>query len=87
MGHGKGVLEGLEVRWGYVCRLMQALSHVGRYRLDGSSGPMHKYYDPRLFDLLSEAQVLEKYAPKVCQGDFVTGEEVADLRQKEAGRR
>ena len=37
VGHGK-VLEGLEVRWAVVCRLMQALTKLGRWRLDGALG-------------------------------------------------
>ena len=52
MGHGR-VLEGLEVRWAYVSRLMQALTKLGHWRMETSLAPMHKHYDPRLFDVLS----------------------------------
>jgi hypothetical protein len=79
LGYGK-VLEGLEVRWGYVSKLVQALAHVGPYRLDGSGGPMHRWYDPRLFDLLSELEIRERYAPKVFQGEYVSAEEARELR-------
>ena len=58
IGQGK-VLEGLEVRWGYVCRLIGALTRMGNYGLDGERRPMHKWYDRRLFDVLDERQVLE----------------------------
>ena len=38
IGHGR-VLEGLEVRWSYVVRLMQALTKLGRCRMETSLGP------------------------------------------------
>lgn len=62
IGHGR-VLEGLQVRWAYVSRLLQALcafprDGYGPWRLGGSEEePMHKYYDPALFkmcDVLAE---------------------------------
>jgi hypothetical protein len=81
MGHGR-VLEGLEVRWSYVARIMKALTHIGRYRMDGSDGPMHKHYDPRLFDVLDEAEVRERYAPKVWQGEFVDEQRAAEIREQ-----
>ena len=67
MGHGK-VLEGLEVRWAFVCRLIGALTRLGNYGLDGERRPMHKWYDRRLFDVLEERQVLEAYAPQAAGG-------------------
>ena len=55
LGHGR-VLEGLQVRWHYVARLLQALcafprNGYGPWRLGGSEEePMHRFYDPSLFD-------------------------------------
>ncbi len=68
------VLEGLEVRWGLVVRVLQALTRLGPWRVDGSIGPMHRWYDPRLFDVLSEEQVRWKYAPKAWRGELVSDE-------------
>ena len=46
--YGRGrVLEGLELRWGLVSNILHALTAMGRWRLDGTLGPMHKWYDPR----------------------------------------
>ena len=81
VGHGK-VLEGLEVRWAVVCRLMQALTKLGRWRLDGALGPMHKWYDPRLFDMLSEEEVLWSHAPKRWQGGLIEADEAEELRRQ-----
>ena len=67
VGRGK-TLEGLEVRWGLVARILQALTQFGIWRSDGSEGPMHKYYDRRLFDMLSEDEVLAEYAPQGVGG-------------------
>jgi len=58
------VLEGLEARWGLVSRLLEVLTRVGHFRLDGELGPMHRYYDLRLFDVDSEQEILAKYAPQ-----------------------
>ena len=44
-------LEGLEVSWRNVANILHALTKVGRWRLDGEEGPMHRYYDKRLFHL------------------------------------
>ena len=79
IGHGR-VLEGLEVRWSYVCRLMQALTKLGRWRMETSLGPMHKYYDPRLYDILSEEDVLLQHAPQKHQGVLVNHEKSQELR-------
>ena len=97
---GRGVvLEGLEVRWPLVCRLLQALTHVradahwvepryaegiyssvaaAEYR-EGRGGPMHRWYDPRLFDVLGEREVLESYAPRVLDGEVVSAERAQEL--------
>ena len=69
LGHGK-VLEGLEVSWGKVAAILQALTQMGRWRLDAQEGPMHKYYDPRLFDVLSFEEINASLAPK----DSLTGQ-------------
>ena len=51
LGRGN-VLEGLECPWGLVSNILHALVALGRWRLDGQVGPMHKWYDPRVFDVL-----------------------------------
>ena len=83
VGHGK-VLEGLEVRWAYVCRLIAALTRLGNYGLDGERRPMRKWYDRRLFDVLDERQVLEAYAPhgggRGVEGEAMSGVEEAEGR-------
>ena len=81
VGHGK-VLEGLEVRWGYVANLMQALTRLGRWHAGGAVGPMHKYYDPRLFDVLSEEEVRWQYAPKLWEGEYVDHGRAQQLRKE-----
>ena len=45
-------------------------------------GPMHKWYDPGLFDLLSREEVLETHAPQVWQGSYVSAEEAKALRAR-----
>jgi len=58
LGGGKDPLEGLQVRWWYVARLLQALCAFpkvgyGPWRLGGDlEEPMHRYYDTRVFDVL-----------------------------------
>jgi hypothetical protein len=61
---GRGVvLEGLQVRWWYVYRLLHALCAFppnghGPWRIGGQEQePLHKFYDPRIFDVLSEDQM------------------------------
>ena len=63
-------LEGLEVRWRLVSNILQAWLCVGRWRLDGKEGPMHKYYDKRLFRVVSETDILQQYAPKGVDGSL-----------------
>ena len=80
IGHGR-VLEGLQVRWAYVARLLQALcafprQGYGPWRLGGSEEePMHKYYDPALFkmcDVLTEESDLRaRFAPRVADGVLI----------------
>ena len=80
LGHGR-VIDGLEVRWEKVVRVMRALTRIGRWRDDEVEGPMHKWYDPKLFDVeLSEQEVRWKYAPKVWRGELVTNERAEELR-------
>ena len=79
LSHGR-VLEGLEVRWGLVSRILEVLTHEGYYRLNGDWGSMHRYYDKRLFDVDDEAAILAKYAPTAGDGQFMdcrTAEELA----------
>ena len=57
------------MRWGLVSNILRALTALGRWRLDGEVGPMHKWYDPKLFDIMSHDDVLSKYAAR----DRVTG--------------
>ena len=68
LGRGKKI-EGLEVRWGNVARIVRALTMVGDWREGEPAGPMHKYYVQRLFRLMSEADVLAQYAPKGVDGN------------------
>jgi hypothetical protein len=80
MGRGV-VLEGLQARWGYTSNLMQALTKLDRWRVGGSVvGPMRKWCDPRLFDVLSESEVLSQYAPQRCRGELVDSERGQSLR-------
>jgi len=94
------VIEGCEIRWDYVCKVLEALTKLGRWRVErGPSGPadvaegvswrdvpgvgpMHKWYDPGLFDLLSREEVLETHAPQVWQGSYVSAEEAKALRAR-----
>ena len=84
LGHGR-VLDGLEVRWGLVVQVMQALTRIGRWRDDEVvEGPMHKWYDPKLFDVLDEEDVRWKYAPKVWRGELVSNERAEELHRSGA---
>ena len=79
--HGDPI-EGLETRWDLVCKIMSALTafpdlfpratHGLPWRFGGSMDePMHRWYDPKLgmFDVLDEADVRRRYAPKVIDGE------------------
>jgi len=69
VGHGRSI-EGLEVNWSKVARILQVLTRWGWWRPEGAEGPMHKYYDRRMFDMLeTEEQVLAQYAPKGVDGN------------------
>ena len=76
LGGGRGVLEGLQVRWWYVKRLLDALcsfprNGYGSWRLGGAEQePMHRYYDPRLFHVMSEEEMKREYAPMEVDGDL-----------------
>ena len=67
LGQGR-VLEGLEVRWDLVSRLLGALTRLGPWRLDGSVGPMHKWYDGKLFDSMEPHEVTNAYAARDASG-------------------
>ena len=79
LGRGR-VLEGLELRWGLVPDILQALAQLGRWRLDGGADePMHKWYDPRAFDLPSRAEIMSTRAVMsdgAALPDARTGEEL-----------
>ena len=87
VGYGR-ILEGLEVRWGLVAKIMQALVRfpevgAGPWREGGLwQEPMHKYYDPRLFDVLDEEAILAAYAPKKYKNEFVDVVRAGELRQR-----
>jgi len=89
VGRGRDPLEGLQVRWGYVSRLLQALcafprNGYGPWRLGGSEEePMHKYYDARLFDVMSEVDMKSQYAPKVSEGVVLGDAAAAALDQQQ----
>ena len=36
---------------------------------------MHKYYDPRLFHMMKEDEILQEYAPKEIDGVLISAEE------------
>jgi len=80
-------LEGLEVRWRLVGNILHALTHVARWGLDGEAGPMHRYYDRRLFHLPSVEEILEEYAPdkevNTAEGLVSVGFDVAALDEDE----
>ena len=67
---GRGVvLEGLHVRWWYVARLLGALCAVAPHgqvwRIGGEEQePMHKFYDPRMFDVLDEKAMRSRFEEK-----------------------
>ena len=61
LGRGR-VMEGLELRWALVSNILHALTALGPWRLDGAVGPMHKWYDPRAFDLLSHDEIMTQRA-------------------------
>ena len=85
--HGDPI-EGLEVRWGLVCKILKALTaHPALYpkvtqgdpwRFGGSNDePMHRWYDPKhgMFDVLSEEKVRMMYAPRVWEDEVLSPED------------
>jgi len=80
MGHGQ-LLEGLEVRWGLVHRLLQVLSQPGWWRPGQTHPePMHKWYDTRVLDVLSEEEMRARFAPADSSGpakDARTGDDLS----------
>ena len=68
LGHGK-ILENLEAHWGLCVNILHALSRKDVWRLDNLLGPMHQYYDPKLYDFLTYEQVMNEHAAR----DRVTG--------------
>ena len=86
LGHGRA-LEGLEVRWGLVGNVLRALTCLGPWRLDGSVGPMHKCYDPRMFEFMSEDEIKAQCATHDgagqaidCQTGLVLADAAFDVR-------
>ena len=61
LGRGR-VLGGLELPWGLVPDILHALCALGRWRLDGSVGPMHKWYGPHAFDVMSHEGIMTQRA-------------------------
>ena len=92
VGRGKDPLEGLQVRWWYVARLQQALCAFprnghGPWHINGAEDePMHKYYDPKLFHMMSEEEMKVMYAPKVSDG-VILGDAEADALNSETALR
>ena len=79
IGHGQ-VLEGLEIRWDVVSNILQALTKLGRWRLDTKIvGPMHQWYDKKLFDVMELADIREQYAPKVWDGQVLEPDDARKL--------
>ena len=92
--HGDPI-EGLEVRWGLVCNIMNALTALPHlyphatgngtmpWRYGGRMDePMHRWYDPKygMFDVLDEAKVRRLYAPKkMFEDEIVSPEDALDL--------
>jgi len=89
VGRGRDALEGLHVRWWYVANLLQALcafprNGYGPWRMGGKEQePMHKYYDPRLFHVMDEAELKEQYAPKEVGGVVLEPRDAEALTPKE----
>ena len=80
LGHGR-VVEGLEIRWGLVAQMLRALAFVSEnWRPSEGAGPMHKFFDPALFDFEVDAERLKKlYGPKRYRGVLVDAAEVEKL--------
>ena len=89
LGRGRDALEGLQVRWWKVAQLLQALCALprngyGPWRLGGQENePMHKYYDPKLFHIMSEEEMKIEYAPKEVNGIVLRASEAESLKPAE----
>ena len=81
VGHGRPPLEGLEIRWTLVSNILHAFTALGPWRMDESVGPMHQWYDPRLFDISSAAQIKRDYAQKGPDGQPMDALTAADLAE------
>ena len=89
--HGDPI-EGLEVRWTLVRKILKALTALPElflhvtcglpWRFGGSMDePMHRWYDPKhgMFDVLEEADIRRYYAPKLWEGEVLGPEEAREL--------
>ena len=101
VGGGRDPLEGLQVRWWVVARLLHALCSLppnghGPWRIGGTElEPMHKYYDPKAFDVLHgrrgyvpevealEAELKVRFAPKVSEGVVLSEADASKLTRSE----
>ena len=89
IGRGRGALEGLQVRWWKIAQILQALcacprNGYGPWRLGGGEEePMHKFYDPKMFHMMSEEEMKLEYAPKVVDGVVVGADEVGEMSVEE----
>ena len=89
VGRGKDPIEGLQVRWWYVANLLQALcarprNGYGPWRLGGTEEePMHKYYDPRMLDVMSLEEMKMEYAPKEADGILLSRSEAEALKPED----
>ena len=72
-------MEGLEVRWGLVVRVLHALSRLGPWNGDGRMVPLNQHYDQKLFDILPEEDVRWRYAPKIWRGDVISPDKAVEL--------
>ena len=89
VGRGRRPVEGLQARWHHVSNLLQALcayprNEYGPWRLGGTElEPMHKFYDPKLFDVMTESEMKCEYAPKERDSVLLKPSEVAALSRVE----
>lgn len=82
---GKGVvLEGMQVRWDLVRRLLGALTKMGRWHdtEDGRDTPMHWYYHPGLFDsqaVDAEGHYMDKNSERWADAGNASGATAREL--------
>ena len=90
VGRGRAPIEGLQVRWHFVANLLQALTAYARnepWRLGGGVlEPMHKHYDSKLFDVVTDEEELRlRFAPKrAVEGDSLLGDADAESLTRHA---